>query len=131
MASRTVYEIFRLDLQGLETSASASIITVKPLSSYKWIEAPNSTPATAVPGRPALCSASGVTTSSERREHHPVSIQKNAFYKFVLPLLHSISLTATDEERQNSFSSITKVTAHKTLPEIQQFPTIHIFSNIA
>jgi hypothetical protein len=41
MASTTVYEISRLDLQGLETPASASITDVKPLSSYNWIEAPN------------------------------------------------------------------------------------------
>lgn len=61
MASTTVYEISRLDLQGLETLASASITDVKPLSSYNWIEAPNTTPTIAVPGSPALWSAPGVS----------------------------------------------------------------------
>ncbi|MCJ1405901.1 hypothetical protein MMC11_009132 [Xylographa trunciseda] len=60
MASITVSEISRLDLQELETPALASITDVKPLSSYNWIEAPNATPTIAVPGSPALWSAPGV-----------------------------------------------------------------------
>ena len=61
MASTTVSEISRLDLQELETPALASITDVKLLSSYNWIEAPNATPTIAVPGSPALWSASGVS----------------------------------------------------------------------
>ncbi|KAH9203831.1 hypothetical protein DL95DRAFT_529495 [Leptodontidium sp. 2 PMI_412] len=61
MASITVSEISRLDLQGLETPASASITNVKPLSSYNWIEAPKATPTIAVPGSPALWSAPGAS----------------------------------------------------------------------
>ena len=61
MASITVSEISRLDLQELENPALASITDVKPLSSYNWIEAPNATPTIAVPGSPALWSALGVS----------------------------------------------------------------------
>lgn len=61
MASITVSEISRLDLQELETPTLASITNVKPLSSYNWIEAPNTTPTIAVPGSPALWSAPGVS----------------------------------------------------------------------
>ncbi|KAF2463440.1 uncharacterized protein BDR25DRAFT_329674 [Lindgomyces ingoldianus] len=58
MAS-TLYKISRLDLEELETPALASITDVKALSSYNWIEAPNSTPTIAVPGSPALWSSLG------------------------------------------------------------------------
>ena len=61
MASTTVSEISRLDLQELETPALASITDVKFLSSYNWIEAPNATPTIAVPGSPALWSVPGVS----------------------------------------------------------------------
>lgn len=61
MAFITVSEISRLDLQELETAASASITDVKPLSSYNWIEAPDKMPTIAVPGSPALWSAPAVS----------------------------------------------------------------------
>ncbi|KAI9705149.1 MAG: hypothetical protein M1812_008293 [Candelaria pacifica] len=61
MAPITVSEISRLDLRELETPTLGSITDVKPLSSYNWIEAPNATPTIAVPGSPALWSASGVS----------------------------------------------------------------------
>ena len=61
MASTTVSEISRLDLQELGTPALASITDVKLLSSYNWIEAPNATPTIAVPGSPALWSAPGAS----------------------------------------------------------------------
>jgi hypothetical protein len=61
MASTTVSEISRLDLQELETPPLASITNVKLLSSYNWIEAPEATPTIAVPGSPALWSAPGVS----------------------------------------------------------------------
>lgn len=61
MTSTTVYEISRLDLQGLESPTSASITDVQALSSYNWIEAPNATPTIAVPGSPALWSVPGVS----------------------------------------------------------------------
>src|SRR2546421_13028149 len=61
MASTTVSEISRLDLQELETPALASITDVKLLSSYNWIEAPSATPTIAVPGCPALWSAPRVS----------------------------------------------------------------------
>ena len=54
MASTTIAEISRLDLQDLSTPAVASITDVKHLSSYNWIEAP--TPSIAVPGSPPLWS---------------------------------------------------------------------------
>lgn len=60
MASITVSEISRLNLQELETPALASISNVKTLSSYNWIEAPKATPTIAVPGSPAIWSAPGV-----------------------------------------------------------------------
>lgn len=56
-----VSEISRLDLQQLETPASASITDVKPLSSYNWIESPNAKPTIAIPGSAALWSAPGVS----------------------------------------------------------------------
>jgi hypothetical protein len=56
-----VSEISRLDFRDLETSASALITNVKPLSSYNWIEAPNSTPIIAVSSSSAFWSAPGVS----------------------------------------------------------------------
>lgn len=61
MASTTVSEISRLDLEALETPPLASITGVKLLSSYNWIEVRKATPTIAVPGSPALWSAPGVS----------------------------------------------------------------------
>ncbi|KIV89043.1 hypothetical protein PV10_08657 [Exophiala mesophila] len=54
MASSAVFEIPRLDLQECEIDSSASINLVEDLTSYNWIEAPETTPTIAVPGCPAL-----------------------------------------------------------------------------
>jgi len=61
MASITVSEISRIDLEEPNTPASASITDVKYLSSYNWLEAPHNIPTIAVPGSPALWSALGVS----------------------------------------------------------------------
>lgn len=55
MASKSVAEISRSDLKGLETPSTAYITDVKHLASYNWVEKP--TPTIAVPGAPALWSA--------------------------------------------------------------------------
>jgi hypothetical protein len=83
MASTTVFEISRLDLQELETPTSASITDVKHLSSYNWIEAPNAGPTIAVPGSPSLWSApevsrrlkkdSGLVYIAQNAARHPES----------------------------------------------------------
>lgn len=83
MASTNVYEISRLALQELETSASVSITDVEPLASYNWIEAPKATPTIAVPGTPALWSVpalsrrlkkdSGLVYIAQNAARHPES----------------------------------------------------------
>jgi hypothetical protein len=54
MASITVSEISRIDLEEPNTPTSASITDVKYLSSYNWLEVPYNTPTIAVLGSPAL-----------------------------------------------------------------------------
>lgn len=81
MASTTIIEISRLDLQDLSTPPLASITDVKHLSSYNWIEAP--TPTIAVPGSPPLWSAprvpqqlkkdSGLIYIAQNAARHPDS----------------------------------------------------------
>ncbi|KAF8855232.1 hypothetical protein BDZ45DRAFT_676394 [Acephala macrosclerotiorum] len=81
MTSTIIAEIFRLDLQDLNTPSSASITNVKHLSSYNWIEAP--TPTIAVPGCPPLWSAlrvprrlnkdSGLIYIAQNAARHPES----------------------------------------------------------
>ncbi|KAF2191304.1 geranylgeranyl pyrophosphate synthetase [Zopfia rhizophila CBS 207.26] len=77
MASTTIAEISRLDLQDLSISPVASITDVKHLSSYNWIEAP--TPTIAVPGSPPLWSAlrlkkdSGLIYIAQNAARHPDS----------------------------------------------------------
>lgn len=81
MASNTIAEISRLDLQNLRTPPVASITGVKHLSSYNWIEAP--TPTIAVPGSPHLWSAprfprqlkkdSGLIYIAQNAARHPDS----------------------------------------------------------
>lgn len=66
MAPTTVFEISRIDLQTLKTPEWASITDVKHLSSYNWLEAPQSTPTIAVPGSPALWSATRVSPRLEK-----------------------------------------------------------------
>ena len=81
MASTTIAEISRLDLQDLDTPPSASITDVKQLSSYSWIEAP--VPTIAVPGSPPRWSAprvprqlkkdSGIIYIAQNAARHPDS----------------------------------------------------------
>ena len=81
MASTTITEISRLDLQDLGTPPVASITDVKHLSSYNWIKAP--TPTIAVPGSPPLWSAprfprqlkkdSGLIYIAQNAARHPDS----------------------------------------------------------
>ncbi|KAL3418297.1 geranylgeranyl pyrophosphate synthetase [Phlyctema vagabunda] len=83
MASATIFEISRSDLQGLKTPTTASITDVKALSSYNWIEASKATPTIAVPGMPALWSApdkssrlkkdSGLIYIAQNAARHPES----------------------------------------------------------
>lgn len=56
MASTTLAEISRLELNDLSTTSPASISDIQQLSSYNWIE--SSTPTIAVPGSPPLWTAS-------------------------------------------------------------------------
>jgi hypothetical protein len=81
MASTTIAEISRLDLQDLSTPSLALITNVKHLSSYNWIEA--SAPTIAVPGCPPLWSAlkvprrvkkdSGLIYIAQNAARHPES----------------------------------------------------------
>jgi hypothetical protein len=81
MASTTLAEISRLDLLDLNAPPSASIVDVKQLSSYNWIEAP--TPTITVPGSPSLWSAptaprkvkkdSGLIYIAQNAARHPDS----------------------------------------------------------
>ncbi|KAI6083632.1 hypothetical protein F4821DRAFT_244465 [Hypoxylon rubiginosum] len=64
MASATVTEITRRDLQDLPTPPVASITNVKHLSSYNWIEA--SKPTIAVPGSPPLWSPPSTPRTLEK-----------------------------------------------------------------
>lgn len=81
MASNTVAEISRPDLQKFITPSTASITDVKHLASYNWIERP--TPTIAVPGVPPLWSApkgpqrlkkdSGLVYIAQNAARHPDS----------------------------------------------------------
>lgn len=81
MASDTVAEISRPDLEELITPPSASIANIRHLASYDWLERP--TPTIAVPGVPPLWSApkgpqrlkkdSGLVYIAQNAARHPDS----------------------------------------------------------
>lgn len=51
-----VAELSRLEIEDLDTPASAFVTDVQHLASYNWIEAPTATPTIAVRGSPDLWS---------------------------------------------------------------------------
>ena len=83
MASTTIAEISRLDLQDLSTPAVASITDVKHLSSYNWIEAP--TPSIAVLGSPPLWSPLRVPRQL-KKDSGLIYIAQNAAHHLDSPL---------------------------------------------
>ena len=94
MTPISVSEISRLDLRELETPVSASITDVKPLSSYNWIEAPNTKPTIVVPGSPALWSAPGVSRQLKKDSGLIYIAQNTARYlKSPLELLFRVLYT--------------------------------------
>lgn len=105
MASSTVFEISRLDLQESQDIASPSITNLKHLTSYNWIEAPKSTPTIAVPGSPALWSPpaaprrlkkdSGLIYISQNAARHPESPLEPLF-RALYTTLPSFDITPTD-----------------------------------
>lgn len=72
-----IAEFSRLELEDLDTPASAFITDVQHLASYNWIEAPTATPTIAVPGSPDLWSPPNASFRLKKDSGH-VYIAQNA-----------------------------------------------------
>lgn len=77
MTSPLTFEISQRDLQELRTPVSASIVDVKHLSSYIWIEAPSATPTIVVPGCPGLWSPPE-HSQLVKKDHGLIYVAQNA-----------------------------------------------------
>ena len=143
MASFTFSEISRLDLQELETAASASITDVKLLSSYCWIEAPESSPTIAVPGTPALWSPprvaqrlrkdSGLIYIAQNAARHPDSPLEPLFR--ALYITHpSFDISSTDvvTDRNNIRKLLSFIDSSSARNKLESFTiSIEVTKNTA
>ncbi|OCL08309.1 hypothetical protein AOQ84DRAFT_407104 [Glonium stellatum] len=124
MASTTVSEISRLDLQELETPPLASITDVKLLSSYNWIEAPKATPTIA---------DSGLIYIAQNAARHPESPLEPLFR--ALYITHpSFDISSTDvvTDRNNIRKLLSFIDPSSTRNGVEAFAmNIEITKNTA